>query len=342
MNIVHIGSPFKNIGGVSKHIDIIIKHALNVNIKQRHLYISRNKKSNFDIRYSLFNLMEKVVELKKICLNNKADIIHAHTQRAGFISILIKIFFLKNIKVFYTPHGFRHKQKKYISACFHLGIEKLLLNFIDHLFLLTLDELIFIKDRNYKKYTLLNNVIDVDDYKQKKYIKIYNKKKIILNISNLDSIKQPALFIEVAQKVIKKNKNIIFIWVGKISKEFLNIIPNNKNIIFTGYKKKKSIIKYLQSADLFFLTSRHETLPYVILEASYFKIKILINKFYNNNKFKDFNNLSTFNYNDARDAKNKIFKLLFDKNKNLHGLQKKYTDVRKFVQLIEKKYLFFI
>ena len=78
------------------------------------------------------------------------------------------------------------------------------------------------------------------------------------------------------------------------------------------------------------------------MEASYFKLKILINKFYNNNKFKDFNNLSSFKYNNINDAKNKIFKLLFDEKKNLYNLQKKYTDVKNFVELIEKKYLFFI
>ena len=74
------------------------------------------------------------------------------------------------------------------------------------------------------------------------------------------------------KKVISKNKNI-FYWIGKNNSEYKNKIKKNKNIIFTGYLNKKKIASYLRSCDLFLLTSKFETFPYVFLEASFLKKK---------------------------------------------------------------------
>ena len=106
---------------------------------------------------------------------------------------------------------------------------------------------------------------------KKNLVKKNNKEKIVINIANMDKIKQPNLFIKIANKVTKKNKNIIFYWIGKINSEYKNRVIKNKNIVFTGYLNRKNIATYLRSCDLFLLTSKFETFPYVFLEASFFK-----------------------------------------------------------------------
>ena len=64
MNIVHIGSPFKNIGGVSKHIDIIIKHALNVNIKQTPVTYIHNEDTSVRILKDSIKMLSSLAKIK--------------------------------------------------------------------------------------------------------------------------------------------------------------------------------------------------------------------------------------------------------------------------------------
>lgn len=344
MNILQIGSPFKKIGGVSNHIQIIKKNKISKKINYEHLYVNKNNQNNFDIRYNIFNLLIKIFELKKICKKKKINIIHTHTQRAAFLVVICKYLFLNKTIIIYTPHGFRHFQKKNIFKIIHLIFEKFILNGIDHIFILTKDELGFIKKIKFKNYTFLNNVIDIKNYIGATKLKKKNSnQKFVINIANIDKIKQPDLFLKIAKKVTKKNKNIFFYWIGKINSEYKGKIKKNNNIIFTGYLNKKKIANYLKSCDLFLLTSKFETFPYVFLEASFFKKKILVNKFFKKNKFIDFKNISTFKFNDPNDAFNKVLYYL-DQKKNKSSylkLNEKYTNLKKFIFIMEKKYLSF-
>lgn len=344
MNILQIGSPFKKFGGVSNHIQIIKSNRISKKINYQHLYVTKNKKNSFDIRYNIFNIFTKIFELKKICKKKKINIIHAHTQRAAFLVVICKYLFLNKINIIYTPHGFRHFQKQNMFKIIHLIFEKIILKGIDHIFILTQEELGFIKKIKFKSYTFLNNVIDIKNYiGTTKLRKKYNNQKIVINVANIDKIKQVDLFIKIAKKVTSKNKNIFFYWIGKNNSEYKNKIKKNKNIIFTGYLNKKKIASYLRSCDLFLLTSKFETFPYVFLEASFFKKKILVNKFYSKNKFIDFKNISTFKFNDPNDGFKKVFYLLNQKKNKVSRfkLNEKYTDIKKFIFIIENKYLSF-
>jgi len=344
MNILQIGSPLKKIGGVSNHIEIIKKNKVSKKINYEHLYLTKNKSNNFDIRYNIFNLLTKIFKFKKICKKKNIDVIHAHTQRAALLVVISKYLSLNKINIIYTPHGFRHLQKKNIFKIIHLIFEKIILNGIDHIFILTKNELDFLKKIKFKNYTFLNNVIDIKNYSgNKKLRKKNNKQKIVINIANMDKIKQPNLFIKIAKKVTKKNKNIVFYWIGKINSEYKNRVIKNKNIVFTGYLNRKNIATYLRSCDLFLLTSKFETFPYVFLEASFFKKKILVNKFYTKNKFYDFKNISTFKFNDSNDGFKKVLYHLYKKNnKNSNSkLNTKYINLKKFIFIIENQYLSF-
>ena len=107
------------------------------------MYVTKNKKNSFDIRYNIFNIFTKIFKLK-IC-KKKINIIHAYTQRAAFLVVICKYLFLNKINIIYTPHGFRHFQKQNMFKIIHLIFEKIILKGIDHIFILTQEELGFIK-----------------------------------------------------------------------------------------------------------------------------------------------------------------------------------------------------
>ena len=79
------------------------------------------------------------------------------------------------------------------------------------------------------------------------------------------------------------------------------------------------------------------------MEASLFKKKILINKFYKKNKFNHFKNISTFKFNDSEDGCRKLLRNIYKKEKLSKNfkLHKKYTDIKKFISILENKYLSF-
>jgi len=96
--------------------------------------------------------------------------------------------------------------------------------------------------------------------------------KIILNIAYGDYRKGLDLFVELAEEVIQKNKKIHFVWVGAYDKNLLERAKKNltnneiySNLHFVGLKD--GIDHYYAGSDIFFLSSREDPFPSVILDA---------------------------------------------------------------------------
>lgn len=94
----------------------------------------------------------------------------------------------------------------------------------------------------------------------KKRFKRRKKKKFVLFVGRLEKQKG----IDILIKVAKKIPHIKFIVVGK-GREKIGNFP--KNIRYKGFIAEKELTKLYESALLFFLPSRAETLGYSILEA---------------------------------------------------------------------------
>ena len=98
-----------------------------------------------------------------------------------------------------------------------------------------------------------------------------NKLKIILGAGYGDRRKGIDLFVETACKLIKKDSSYCFVWIGNYDENFYKQITNNinkkflKNIFFLGIKKDIDI--YFAGSDVFFLSSREDPFPSVVLEA---------------------------------------------------------------------------
>lgn len=121
----------------------------------------------------------------------------------------------------------------------------------------------------------------VNQYKYKK--KIARKKlleelnlnessKVILNIAYGDERKGIDIFAEVGKKLIKNNPNIHFVWVGHYKVALVNkiieLLKENEilgNFHFLGLQE--DIDHYYAGSDIFFLSSREDPFPSVVMDA---------------------------------------------------------------------------
>jgi len=84
-----------------------------------------------------------------------------------------------------------------------------------------------------------------------------------------DTNKDPFTFYNIAKNLVKKYKNVIFIYIGdgpckvKIQNQIEK--DNVDRILLLGFKK--NVDNWLRIMDIFLMTSLHEALPYSIIEA---------------------------------------------------------------------------
>ena len=168
-------------------------------------------------------------------------------------------------------------------------------------------------------------------------LNIPQNSKIILFVGYADKRKGIDLYLNVAQKLIEKNKNYYFVIVGDIETEMLN-----SNLRFFNDKKYKDFIirvgkqydtsLYYAGSDLYLLTSREDPFPSVVLEA--FDVGLPVIGFENAGGFADIINKSTgklVKYENTQDMANAVEEIL--ENKDL------ITSINKNTQfLIEQDY----
>ena len=128
---------------------------------------------------------------------------------------------------------------------------------------------VFNNKREYK-----DKKICTKDLKEK--LNISQNSKIVLGVGYGDKRKGIDLFIDIANKISKKNKNIYFIWIGPIDTNYVSKVCSseslrNKNLIFENFTN--DLEKYYLSSDLYLLTSREDPFPSVVLESMYYGFK---------------------------------------------------------------------
>ena len=310
INILQIGSDNFKIGGVANQINLIKKIDEFQKIYKT-FYLTRYKKKNnkyyFNINYNLSNFFFKIIYLVKFIKDKKINIVHAHTQRAGFLILLIKLI-NKNIKFVYQPHGLRHRQKKNVIKIFHYLLEIFILKSSNISIAITNKEKIFFRNKKIN-YSFIKNCLLV--CKNRTLLKnLKKKKKFIIMVGSVNSIKQPKLFLKIAKKIIGDHINENFLWIGKINnyqKKKYNSI--SKNIKFINFINQKNLYKYYYRSKFMLFTSKYETYSSVISEALMIGLPIISNNFKGIDEFSNYK-IIKFKYNDVNDAVKKIKKFL--------------------------------
>jgi len=213
-----------------------------------------------------------------------------------------------------------------------------------------------------KKVIIIPEGIEISSYKElesnvigtelEKIVKINNSSKIIIGMASIISFNKGIdIFCKTAEIFHKKNKNLIFMHVGKTKYDEKNLFYNNllnnyhsilnKNLFFLNYLENINL--FFNIIDIFFFTSRSEGLPIIVLEAMLFEKAILASNIDGNMALLENNKTGIiFKNNDFDDIENKL-SMLAD-NKNLRSIIGKNAkkrvmdnfDVAKSIKILEE------
>lgn len=212
---------------------------------------------------SLTKDLKSFFEVKKIIKNENPDILHLHSSKSGFLGRMACND--KNIKVLYNPHGFAFLKED--ESKFKKNIYKVL----EYIAAKKCGSIVGVSKGEYeealklsRKSYLINNGIDIEKLPilEEKEFSPSNIK--ICTIGRISYQKNPKMFNEIAKGL----PDINFTWIGQ--GEMLDILDSD-NIKVTGWMSKDEVIKLMNEADIFILTSLWEGLPIALLEAMYYK-----------------------------------------------------------------------
>lgn len=226
-------------------------------------------------------------EVRDTIKKEKPDIVHLHSSKAGVIGRLaIKN---KNIKVFYTPHGysFFKKDDSKLKRAMYKSIEKVVATYNKDCITIACSEGEYNQAKEISRNCeYVNNGINtehIDRYvsRNNDACKIKSDKLKIGAIGRIDTQKNPQLFNQIAEKF----PDIDFIWIGDGNQRDL---LKSENIKITGWLKNDKAIEQIADCDVFLLPSLWEGLPMSLLEAMYMqKVCIVSNISGNNNVIKN-------------------------------------------------------
>ncbi len=107
--------------------------------------------------------------------------------------------------------------------------------------------------------------------------------RIVLNVATASERKGFDLFVETALRCSSyKDNKIWFIWVGDRTEQYLNSlyqklnVSNISNLVLPGYlSDRKELSIFYSLSDIFFLSSRHDPFPSVLMEAMQKRLPVI-------------------------------------------------------------------
>lgn len=307
--ILHIITSIDN-GGAENHLKELILSQINIysvfliyfkgnnyhrqDLEKRGVKIIKLNFTKKNIFLFILNFFKLVRIYKKI----NPEIIHCHLWLSEIYGILLKIFFIKKIKLIITKHldsyifeasfGRRH----FFNGFF---FEKIILKYSDHIIFISKSvKNYFLKNINLekKKFSVIHYGIDTQNFRKldlKKLSVLLKKKQIYKNTKIIGCVarhveqKNIDMLIKSYAKFSKDNpqfaSKLIIIGRGKLTNN-LKILARklmiNKKIIWVSYTKQINL--YYKLFDVFCLTSKYEGFGLVLLEALAFGLPIVATK----------------------------------------------------------------
>lgn len=228
--------------------------------------------------------LKAILQLKKIIDNEKFDIIHCHTPMGSVVTRLAARSARKNrTRLIYTAHGFHFYQgAPILNWLLFYPIEKILSYITDDLITINNEDYELAKKKFHAKHTHYIPGVGVDPQKFdftmtaderhniRSEFSIKDNDMILIYVAELIKRKNQSMAIYAVKELVKENKNIKLLLVGKDSyhgkyQQLVNELGINENVIFTGYRK--DIPKLMKISDIAISTALQEGLPVNLMEA---------------------------------------------------------------------------
>ena len=227
---------------------------------------------------------KSIKKIRSVIKENDVDIVYSYTHYNS--SIVMLCAFLEHVKIRIT-HSHRSSSEQSINPIYLMYIlfNKILINIFSNVRLACGKKAG--KSLFYKKFTIINNGVDIDKFKYdidqrnqiRKKLNVSSDCSVIGMIGRLDINKNNIFFIKVFENYLKINSNSKLIIVGdgdqkeKLTK-YVNDKKLNEKVLFLG--KRDDVNKLYSAFDLFALTSIKEGLPYVLIEAQTNGLRCLV------------------------------------------------------------------
>ena len=272
---------------LKKNCDVYIlsfyKSASEYEIPKERIIYFNNSEGNYHLFKDILLSILRARKIAEICRRKKIDVIIPFMEIEGCTSIISKLIFKINAKIFPTFHTnprqySKNKIKKIILSKLYSKAECIvaICNKMSKL----------LKDIfNLKNVIVIPNLHDINEYillsketLEKKYNVIFRDSFIFINVGGLTVAKGQWFLIRAFKKVVEKHSNakLIILGEGKLKKELEYLIKKlnlENNVFLLGIHNNP--FKFLKNSHCYVFPSLWEGLPNTLIEALALNLPII-------------------------------------------------------------------
>lgn len=282
---VEVASNFNTAGNIDNNrLESFIDELKKLDVKIINIVFSRKLLS--------FNNIRAYFQINKLFKHERYELIHSHTPICSAITRLAaRKSRRRGTKVIYTAHGFHfYKGAPLLNWLIYYPIEKICAKWTDCLITINEEDYNLAKTKFKAKKIELINGVGVDENKfnftftdkeKEKIRQELNLKKedfILIQVGELNKNKNQIMTIKAMKELVKENKNIKLLLVGKgnlrdFYTEKIKEYNLEDNIFLLGYRR--DIPRLLKISDCLISTSKREGLPVNLIEAAMCNLPII-------------------------------------------------------------------
>jgi glycosyltransferase involved in cell wall biosynthesis len=246
-----LGSRYESAKGKYQHVEFVLWE-----------YAQREIRVREDIMATLF--------LYKLLKNAKADVVHLHSSKAGFLG-RIGCFVAGARKAIYTPNGlaFLRTDVSPFKRKMYIMLEQVANKLSGKVVACSKSEADALIEVGIPS-AYVNNGTEVKSCSAK----VQESRLIIATSGRVTAQKNPVMFNSIA-KSFEGDRNITFLWIG--GGELENELTA-KNIVITGWLDLETVLNKVQESDIYISTALWEGLPFAVLEAMSLSKPLILNK----------------------------------------------------------------
>lgn len=229
------------------------------------------------------NDARSLARIARIMRRERPDILHTHLAKAGTIGRIAALV-CPGVKTVHTYHG--HVFSGYFSPArtrFYLGLERWLAGRTDRIVVLSESQRSEILERygigRAEQYAVIPLGFDLERFDRARELKSGLKKElgipldspVVSTVGRLVPIKDHALFLQAARRVLDERPDAVFLVVGdgplrmEIEENALTL-GLGKSVVFLGWRS--DLERIYADSDLVMLTSINEGTPVSLIEAA--------------------------------------------------------------------------